>query len=100
MGVFSKSVTCGGRHTFEILFRGDVGSVARRRCVQSSPVIVSPRRPAERGQPSPFPIQIVPASAMRYRPYLQRVRSTVRKFSRTVVIYYLRPRETDWKAAG
>ena len=60
-----------GQHTFEILFRGDVGSVARRPCGPEFTRHCFTRRPAERGQSSPFPIQIVPASAMRYRPYLQ-----------------------------
>jgi hypothetical protein len=43
-------------------------------CVQSSPVIVSSHRQAERGQIQPVSIQIVLASNMRYRAYLQRVR--------------------------
>src|ERR1019366_7690069 len=75
----------GGQHTSEILFRADAGSVARRRCGQSSPIIVSPGRQAEGSQSRPFSIQIVPASTMRYHAYLQWVRMASRNFSRTAV---------------
>src|ERR1019366_5453600 len=76
----------GGQHTSEILFRADAGSVARRRCGQSSPIIVSPGRQAEGSQSRPFSIQIVPASTMRYHAYLQWVRMASRNFSRTAVV--------------
>src|ERR1019366_3916818 len=84
----------GGQHTSEILFRADAGSVARRRCGQSSPIIVSPGRQAEGSQSRPFSIQIVPASTMRYHAYLQWVRMASRNFSRTAVLSNLGHSET------
>src|SRR5258708_36464663 len=46
-------------------------ALALGRAGQSSPIIVSPRRQTEGSQFRPFPIQIVLAPTMRYRPYLR-----------------------------